>query len=132
MSISDTLKLASVVENAPWFVVGLAAVAMLQAVGGWWLNSGMAVLRTVLVFGALGVVVALWRSGKPWARARALWAGTISGSTVVLFWTGPGTIWPIVLTVAAGLSAGAVFGGAFLGSFAAGRRQPPERARNAR
>jgi len=133
MSISDTLKPASVVENAPWFVVGFAAVATLQAVGGWWLNSGMAVLRTVLVLGALGTVVALWSSGKPWARAWALWAGAISGSTVVLFWTGPGTIWPIVLTVAAGLSAAAVFGGAVLGSFVAGfRRQPPERARNAR
>jgi hypothetical protein len=133
MSFSDTLKILSVVENAAWFVVGFAAVEALQAVGGWWLNSGTAVLRTILVLGVLGVIVALRRSTKPWMRAWALWAGTISGSTVVLFRIGPGTIWPIVLTVAAGLSAGAVFGGAFLGSFVAGfRRQPPERARNAR
>ena len=90
-------------------------------------------LRTVLVLVALGVFAALWRSGRPWVRACALWAGATSGSTVVLFWIGPGTIWPIVLAFATAVTAAAVFGGAFLGSVLTGfRRQRPERGRNAR
>ena len=133
MSTSDTRKPTPFVERAALFVLGFAVVAALQAVGGWWLNSGRGVLRTVLALVALGVFVALWRSGRPWVRAWALWAGATSGSTVVLFWRGPGTIWPIVLAVAATITAAAVFGGAFLGSILTGfRRQPPGRARNNR
>jgi hypothetical protein len=118
MSSSDTPNPTPFAEKAAWFALGFSVVAALQAVGGWWLNSGTGVLRTVLALAALGVFVALWRSGRPWVRASALWAGAISGTTVVLFWIGPGTIWPIVLAAAAAISAGAVFGGAFLGSAA--------------
>ena len=133
MSSSDTPKLTPFVETAAWFALGAAVVPTLQAVGGWWLNSGTGVLRTVLVLGGLGVFATLWRSGRPWVRARALWAGAISGSTVVLLWIGPGSIWPIVLAIAGGISAGAVFGGALLGSAVTGlRRQPPERAQSRR
>jgi hypothetical protein len=103
-------------EQAALFVAGFAVVPALQAVGGWWLNSGTGVLRTVLVLLALGVFAALWRSGSPWVRACALWAGAISGTAVVLFLTGPGTIWPIVLASAAAITAGAVAGGTLLGS----------------
>jgi hypothetical protein len=125
MSSSDSPKLARFVETAAWFVLGIAVVPALQSVGGWWLNSGTGVLRAVLVLGALGVFSTLWRSGRPWARACPLWAGASSGSMVVLFWIGPGSIWPIVLVIAAGLSAGAVFGGALLGSAVTRfRRQP--------
>ena len=120
MSFIDTRKSVPFVEKAAWFALGFAVVAMLHAVGGWWLNSGTGVLRTVLVLLPLGVFAALWRSGSPWVRACALWAGAISGSTVVLFSIGPGTIWPIVLAFAAAITAGAVFGGAFVG-FAATR-----------
>lgn len=119
MSFSDTRKPTSFVEKAALFVLGFTVVATLQAAGGWWLNSGTGVLRTVLVLLALGLFAALWRSGRPWVRACALWAGAISGMAVVLFWIGPGNIWPIVLAVAAGVSAAAVFGGAFVGSAAA-------------
>lgn len=111
------------VEKTALFVVGFAVVAALQAAGGWWLNSGTGVLRTVLVLLALGVFAALWRSGRPWVRACALWAGAISGMAVVLFWIGPGTIWPIVLAAAAAITAGAVFGGAGLG-FVLNKRRP--------
>ena len=133
MFISDTRKSTPFVEKAAWFVLGFAVVATLHAIGGWWLNSGTGVLRTVLVLLALGVFAALWRSERLWVRACVLWAGAISGMTVILLWMGPGTIWPIVLAVAGGISFGAVFGGAFLGSVVAGFwRHPPERARNAR
>jgi hypothetical protein len=118
MSFSDSRKRVPVVEKAAWFVMGFAAVAVLHAVGGWWLNSGTGVLRTVLVLLPLGVFAALRRSGSPWVRACALWAGAISGTTVFLFSIGPGTIWPIVLAFGAAITAGAVFGGAFVGSAA--------------
>jgi hypothetical protein len=133
MSTHDTLERVRVAEKAALFILGFGAVAMLQAVGGWWLNSGAGVLRAVVVFVVLGVCATRWRSGAPWVRACALWTGAVSGSTTVLFWIGPGNIWPIVLVFAAGITAAAVFGGAFLGSvWARFSRQPPERARNAR
>ena len=119
MSSTDSHRRIPFVEKAAWFVLGFAVVAAVCVVGGWWLNSGTGVLRTVLVLLALGVFAALWRSGRPWVRACALWAGAISGSTVLLFIIGPGTIWPIVLAFAAAITAAAVFGGAFVGVAAA-------------
>jgi hypothetical protein len=120
MSFTEWDRPIPFVEKAAWFVLGFAVVATLYVVGGWWLNSGTGVLRTVLVLLALGVIAAVWRSGSPWVRACALWAGAISGTTVLLFSIGLGTIWPIVLVSAAAITAGAVFGGAFVG-FAATR-----------
>ena len=119
MSFSDSGRPISFVEKAVWFVLGFAIVAASYVVGGWWLNSGTGVLRTVLGLLALGVFAALWRSGSPWIRACALWAGAISGSGVILFSIGPGTIWPIVLVFAAAITAGAVFAGAVVGLAAA-------------
>ena len=115
MSFTDWARTVPFVEKAVWFVLGFAAVAASYVVGGWWLNSGTGVLRTVLGLLALGVFAALWRSGRPWIRACALWAGAISGSAAILFSIGPGTIWPIVLAFAAAITAGAVFGGAVVG-----------------
>jgi hypothetical protein len=115
MSFTESGKPVSLIENAVWFALGFAAVATSYVVGGWWLNSGTGVLRTVLGLLALGVFAALWRSGSPWIRACALWAGAIAGSAAILFSIGPGTIWPLVLAFAAAITAGAVFGGAFAG-----------------
>jgi hypothetical protein len=99
------------VEMGASFAAGCAAALILQAAYGWWLNSGTGVLRTTLVLFTLGFLIALWRSGSPWARAIALWSGALAGMIGVLFRTGPGNIWPIVLAFAASMSAAAVFGG---------------------
>lgn len=115
LNASTMERSTTFVEKAAIFVLGLLVAVSLQIVNGWWLNSGEEVLRTILVLFALGLLVASWRSGRPWVRACALWAGAISGMTVALFWIGPGTIWPIVLVAASVMSAGAVFGGALLG-----------------
>jgi hypothetical protein len=116
MSFIDIHKPTPLSEKVALFVAGFAVVGAMQALGGWWLDSGTGVLRTVLVLLALGVFAALWRSGGLWVRACALWAGAISGTATVLFSIGPGTIWPIVLASAAAITAGAVIGGTILGS----------------
>ena len=106
------------VERAGAFVLGLLTVLLLHATFGWWLNSGTGVLRATLVMLAVSFLVALRRTGMPWVRAIFLWGGVISGWIVALIWTGPGTIWPIVLATAAMISGAAVFGGVLLTSFA--------------
>jgi hypothetical protein len=133
MSISDIRESVPPGEKAAWIAAGFVAVTALHVAGGWWLNSGSGVLRTVLVLAAVGVIAGSRRYARPWARAWLVWAGAISGTAVLLIWIGPGNLWPIVLAIAAALSAVGVFGGALLASLFRRRGdQPPERARKAR
>jgi hypothetical protein len=99
-------------ERTAAFALGFFAVVILQAAYGWWLNSASGVLRTTAVLLALGFLIAIWRSGSRWARAAALWAGSLCGASAALFWLGPGNLFPIVLAFAAALSGAAVFAGA--------------------
>ena len=103
------------IEGVGAFIVGLLVTRALYIANGWWLDSGREVLRTSLVLAALGAFVAAWRFGRPWLRAGGVWAGALVEMTMLLVLTGPGTIWPIVLVFAAGISAAAVFGGAWTG-----------------
>jgi len=93
------------------FVLGLAAAAFSYWMDGWWLNSRESALRTTFGLFVIGALAALRRMDSPWAAGRALWLGAFIGMTTVLFRIGPGTIWPIVLVVGAGLTAAAVFTG---------------------
>ena len=106
---------STVFRRAPIFVLGVLAIVALQAMGGWWLDSGPRVLRASVALFALGALVGFWRSDGTWVRACALWAGAIAGSAVVLAWTGPGNLWPVVLAFAAAVSAAAIFSGAVFG-----------------
>ncbi len=114
---------AMYVKRAGAFGSGLLAVVSLHAVYGWWLNSGARVLGTLLVLLVLSAVVSLSGAKGHWDRAVALWLGAISASAAVLFWIGPGSIWPIALAVAAALSAGAVLAGTLIGVAANARRR---------
>ena len=105
----------TVFRKAPIFVLGVLVIVALQTMDGWWLDSGQRVLRGCIVLFASGGFIGLWRSEEAWDRACALWAGAICGSTSVLLWTGPGSIWPIVLAFAAAISAAAVFAGTAFG-----------------
>ncbi len=92
------------------FSLGVAAAILVHLVlSGWWLNSGRGVAVMATVLFVLGAVVA--RSFRAsWLRAAtALAAGAVAGSAAILFWTGPGNIWPIVLAFVVCISAGAVF-----------------------
>jgi hypothetical protein len=102
-------------EGLGSFMVGLLVTRALYIANGWWLNSGREVLRTSVVLAALGVFATIWRPGNPRLRAGGVWAGAVFEMTMLLFLSGPGTIWPIVLVFAASISAAAVFGGAWIG-----------------
>jgi hypothetical protein len=107
-------------------VLGGIAAALVQPLTptGWWLNSGRGVVITALVLAGLAALVA-GRALKGPFRSRqaaamgALWAGANIGMAVVLFRSGPGTIFPIVLVVGAGISAIAVGAGSLAGALLA-------------
>ena len=96
-------------------LMGAVSAASLQVCTGWWLNSGTGVACTVAVLFLLALCVGSWSPGSPWTRGTALWAGAMTGLAASLFWIGPGTIWPIVVTVSSVLSASAVVAGISVG-----------------
>jgi hypothetical protein len=91
----------------------VTAVAMQTS--GWWLNSGPGVARTMLVFVLLGALCGEGNARSRRARVTALWLGAMMGLAAVLFWFGPGTIWPIVLVASALLTASAILAGSGIG-----------------
>jgi hypothetical protein len=98
-------------EGVGPLTIGLLTAMLLQMAGGWWLNSGRGVATTMAVLFGTAIGVCL-RSDAPWFRATAMSIGAIAGMTAMLFRIGPGTIWPIVLVVAAALTCTAVYAGA--------------------
>ena len=108
-------------EGVVPLTIGLLTAMLLQIVGGWWLNSGWGVATTMAVLFGTAIGVCL-RSDAPWFRATAMCIGVIAGMTATLFWIGPGTIWPIVLVVAAALTGTAVYAGAGVARVVSHRR----------
>jgi hypothetical protein len=109
---------------------GALAAALVQPFTptGWWLNSGRGVALTsiVLVLLAVGVRVSAgsWLRSRGATAAAALWVGANLGLAGMLFRAGPGTIFPIVIVMGAGISAAAVGAGFFLASlFSSGSRR---------
>lgn len=94
------------------FVFAFAWPFLLEAWVGWWLNSGRGVAFMAIVLGVLAALFALARPARPWPSAWAVAAGGFAGSAILLFRTGPGTIWPIVLVFAAALSIASALVGA--------------------
>ena len=103
-------------------LLGGIAAALVQPLTptGWWLNSGRGVVITALTLAVLAALVAAalkrpFRSREA-AAVAALWAGANIGMAVMLFRAGPGTIFPIVLAMGAGISALAVGVGSLAGA----------------
>jgi hypothetical protein len=97
------------------FALGVAVAAFSYRVDGWWLDSGAGALRTMLGLFVIASLLTLLRTGPLWGACAALWLGAFVGTAGVLFRVGPGTIWPIVLILAAGILALAVFAGGAVG-----------------
>ena len=95
-------------------VAGAVVAAYAQTVTGWWLNSGKGVSLTATVLFVLALFFGSWGT-SPWPRAVSLWIGAMVGLTASLFWTGPGSIWPIVLGITSGITAVVVLFGTGLG-----------------
>lgn len=95
-------------------LAGAVATIYTETLTGWWLNSGRGVVTTAAALALLGAIVMLWGRAC-WERLGALWAGAMIGLTASLFLAGPGTIWPIVLSVSAGLVAASVLIGGGIG-----------------
>lgn len=104
---------------------GIAAAAIQPMTPtGWWLNSGRGVAITCITLAVLAALVAARTRTWPLrsrgaAAAAALWAGANIGMALVLFGAGPGTIFPIVLAIGAGISAAAVAAGSLAGALLA-------------
>jgi hypothetical protein len=82
---------------------------------GWFMNgreAGLAMITTIALVSALLTAVrrANWLTG-----AAAFTAGAAGAMTIVLFVTGPGTIFPIVMAIGTVVLAAAAFAGAGLG-----------------
>ena len=81
------------------FVIGVALAVTFQLAMGWWLDAGRRVAVVLITVAAVTLLTA-----NSTRHAIALWAGTMAGMTGVLFWIGPGNLWPIVLVFAAVLT----------------------------
>jgi hypothetical protein len=93
--------MAAITKSIVPFIVGAAVPVLAQQTVGWWLDSGrgVAIVSSSLV--VLAVIFAVLRPADGWRQALALALGSFAASAALLAWTGPGTIWPIVLVVAA-------------------------------
>jgi hypothetical protein len=102
-------------RHAIAFLIGLGATLAVHTMTGWWLNSGGGVASMLLVLGTVSALVARLSGGPIGGPAISLWCGGFVGMVATLVWTGPGTIWPIVIAVAGAFSAAAVAVGALAG-----------------
>ena len=86
----------------------------------WFLNSGPAVAFTAGLLFIAGVLIGLANRGVPREAIVAganLAAGAAAAMCVVLMVTGPGTLFPIALTIGAGIAAISSIMGALTGSW---------------
>ena len=109
---------------------GAALFGMVQAVlfrvalpplavrgGGWFLNTGTGALAMACTFAVLGAIMgACRRDGILDAMAAA--AGAIVAMVVVLFWIGPGNIFPIAIMFGVFILGGVTAIGAAIGTIA--------------
>lgn len=90
----------------------------------WFLNTGRAVALTVAWLLAASFVGALYAPPRPGQAARRVLGvalGAMAAMAAVLFVTGPGTIFPIVLVIGAAIVAAAVAAGTYAAALARAR-----------
>ena len=97
-------------------VAGVITAVLSQMLTGWWLDSGRGVAFMMALLCALSI-------GFVWLDRRAplaLWVGMMNATIAILFMTGPGNIFPIVIAFAAALSGLAIVPGWILWMLATG------------
>jgi hypothetical protein len=97
-------------------VAGVITAVVSQMLTGWWLDSGRGVAFMMALLSALSMGF-VWLDRK---APLALWVGMMNATIVILFMTGPGNIFPIVIAFAAALSALAIVPGWILWMLATG------------
>jgi hypothetical protein len=95
---------------------GVISALVSQLSTGWWLDSGRGVTLMMAMLCALSIAL-VWVDRR---APLALWVGMMNATIVILFVTGPGSIFPIVIAFAAGLSALAIVPGWLLWIIATG------------
>jgi len=88
-------------------VAGAASAVVSQLLTGWWLDSGRGVALMMAMLCVLSIAL-VWSDRR---APLALWVGMINATIVILFMVGPGSLFPIVLVFAAGLSVLAIVPG---------------------
>ena len=97
-------------------VAGVITAVLSQMLTGWWLDSGRGVAFMMALLCALSMGF-VWLDRK---APLALWVGMMNATIVILFMTGPGNIFPIVIVFATVLSALAIVPGWILWMLATG------------
>lgn len=98
-------------------VLGLAiAIAVHIVGGGWWLDSGDRVRTALTVVAMVSFVMGVTSPKNTWLPAFHFWIGFSAGMAVILFLSGPGNIWPIVLGVGMGMAGMVVAAGFGVGA----------------
>jgi phosphate/sulfate permease len=107
-------------RGAPGPDGGLARVVPAgRRLSAWFLNSGRAVVLTAVLLFIAGAFVGLTTKGaarESLVASGNLAAGAIVAMCVVLALTGPGTLFPIALTIGAGVAVISSAAGALAGS----------------
>jgi hypothetical protein len=83
---------------------------------GWFLNSGDNVRLMALGLSSGAAIAAFLHAGNPIWRALAFSGGAIVAMSAILFYLGPGTIFPIVLVIGSFIVAVAVGAGTAVGA----------------
>ena len=89
--------------------LGLAVIVVMHFVGGgWWLDTGDRVRTMLTVLAAasfvVGVTSPITSPKNTWLPGLHFWTGFTVGMVVILFLSGPGSIWPIVLVIGSGMA----------------------------
>ena len=81
-------------------------IAIVMNTGGWWLDDGTRLRNMLIVLAVAALIVGFVGDPKHTTRRETtLWLGFVVGMAGVLFAIGPGTIFPIVIVMGAGLAA---------------------------
>lgn len=97
--------------------LGLAVFVVVHFIGGgWWLDAGDRVRTALTLVAVASFVVGVTWPKNTWLPALHFWIGFSAGMAAILFLSGPGNLWPIVLVIGMGMAAMVVTAGFGIGA----------------